>query len=1759
MATHRFIVEGNVEAEPRAASPLLATGAASGAQTVLFAAELGVPGRAIAARELATPALAADDLVEIALDGGGHLWMSVAEFAVSERIDLDTPRARGPRRVGARLRGGDATRGPGDAWIRALRFFRIDLPAGLARAGQRRIVAAIEGSLGSAPGLYRLDDDADVPVFVPLAARARFDNAPYLLFIHGTNSSTAGSFGDLWREDGGAAIRALRARYGRGHLLALQHRSLGESPIDNALAIAKAVPDGVRLDLFTHSRGGLVGELLARATVAADELPFDERETTAFRAMGSAVEAKSLRELGALLARRRYGIERFVRVACPARGTTLASGKLERWCNVLLNLVDTSVVAGAATAATPLFLLLKATIRRLVSIDDLPGLAAMSPSSPLVRLLNGGTREVGADLCVIGGDTEGGGWARRVGLLLVDAFFGRDNDLVVDTASMCGGTARRAPAYAHLQRAADIHHLCYFRHATTRERILRTLCEQDPLRRHAGFEVIRVQPGPLRAPVPLRAITRSGSATPPIVYVLPGIMGTHLRVKDERVWLDYGQLVFGGFGKLKVGARQVVPDGLDGDTYADLVDFLSRSHEVVPFGYDWRLPVEDAAARLNTDLLAKLATIDRARQPIRLVAHSMGGLVVRAMMLRADSAWPAICAHADARLLMLGTPNAGSHAITQMLFGEEKLVRMLAAFDLGHGLDELIGQIAEFPGPLDMLPVSTTRSYFDAATWRDLATRTMPTAWPLPSAAALARARGWRDRLDAQALDPHRVFYVAGQADDTPVEIALEAHRRGERLRFLTTAAGDGCVPWDGGIPAGIRAWYTDAQHGDLAAHRRAHAGYLDLLERGETSATSLRTQRPSTTRAGTKADRGAARTLPIMTEVASLPTRDALAHAAAGRSTPHLDTTAARAPLPVRVGWGDLRNARHAVMVGHYEGDSLISAEATIDRALDGRLGRQHRLGTYPGAIGSTLAVLDARSRPRGAIVIGLGMIGKLTPGDLGAAVTRGVVEWITAREDARLRDADAPAADGLSLLLIGSGEGGVDADTSVYSILRGVHEGIERGRRAGIATTLAEIEFVELFQDRAHRLWHALDRVLAHGELQGRFALAGPLDAIGDGRTRLWEAAPTGWWRRLQVGLRESGAVPELAFTSLTDSARSETWLLPYQAEVIDTLVAQSIARTARDEAREKALFELILPNAIKQRAPQRESLVLLLDRSTANLPWELLSDPLGGDTDGDRPLAVRAGLVRQFATPTFRVQPSVVVENTALVIGDPLAPAEFAELKGAQREADAVAGVLGENGRFRVEHLQRPRGDAVVQALLPRAWRVLHIAGHGMLADSGLDRDSGIVLDAFNLSWTSLEQMRAVPELVFINCCHLGRVAGDDRDPALALRNRFAAGVGEVFIRNGARAVIAAGWAVEDLGAETFARVFYAQMLAGERFGNAVRAAREATFAAEPASTTWGAYQCYGDPDYRLVTGTDAAATSTTSRYASIEELVTDAIDTLALRTPADEAAREQLRAHIEDLLARHAGFATDDDARVQLALARAWARGGFVDRALLAYDRARALDSARLGLADCERHARLLLAAATATGADARGRREARARLDRVVAALQALLALAPTRDRHALLGDAWMHFARWRRGEARRRALRSAQGSFDAAAAIAGSGHAAGDRARARLLATMIVASGLRHATTRPARRATSSRSAPTRDPIHPFDLLAEAVARGRVDATRAKDFGTAIAEADAATRAAVMTALDILDASEAKAVRTLSAALRAALIDRSPE
>ena len=173
----------------------------------------------------------------------------------------------------------------------------------------------------------------------------------------------------------------------------------------------------------------------------------------------------------------------------------------------------------------------------------------------------------------------------------------------------------------------------------------------------------------------------------------------------------------------------------------------------------------------------------------------------------------------------------------------------------------------------------------------------------------------------------------------------------------------------------------------------------LDLLQRGTTS--RLTHDEP--------VSREAAREFVVEPEIEeSLPDERTLAAAALGAAPSRPRKRARRAPLlDVRVIHGHLRFTDYPVLVGHYKGDTIVSAESDLDEDLDGRLRGRHRLGLYPGDIGThEVALKPRRDVPdafSGAIVVGLGPVGELGVGKLVETVTQGVLAY--AVQDRRAR----------------------------------------------------------------------------------------------------------------------------------------------------------------------------------------------------------------------------------------------------------------------------------------------------------------------------------------------------------------------------------------------------------------------------------------------------------------------------------------------------------------------------------------------------------------------------------------------------------------------------------------------------------------------------------------------------------------------------------------------------------------------------------
>jgi hypothetical protein len=213
----------------------------------------------------------------------------------------------------------------------------------------------------------------------------------------------------------------------------------------------------------------------------------------------------------------------------------------------------------------------------------------------------------------------------------------------------------------------------------------------------------------------------------------------------------------------------------------------------------------------------------------------------------------------------------------------------------------------------------------------------------------------------------------------------------------------------------------------------------------------------------------------------------------------------------------------------------------------------------------------------------------------------------------------------------------------------------------------------------------------------------------------------------------------------------------------------------------------------------------------------------------------------------------------------IGDPRAePTGMPHLPGAAAEADAIANLLRDTHDITVLIGDAAEPTQIARLLFTEAWDFIHFSGHGVSEEiAGPDgtkrKVTGFVLGGgVVLTPSALGKMPVSPEIFFVNCAFLGAgpISQDGR-PGIA------ANVAVELVKLGTRCVIAAGWAVDHEAAVAFAERFYRGLLWGETFGVATLRARREAYALSPRNNTWAAYQCYGDPDYRLSLGTRAAA--------------------------------------------------------------------------------------------------------------------------------------------------------------------------------------------------------------------------------------------------------------------------------------------------------
>ena len=638
-----------------------------------------------------------DTIVEISLGGGSRFWVRYDQLAE----DLPAASTRGPAGEPDTIDlplsfGGSVTRGgPAEPDIEAIRTFDIDIAGLLGDAGGTlagpELARRFDDWRMATTGLGRwLVTSENAVVTAPVQADELGGKEPILLLLHGTASSAEGSFGNLkrpastpderWRDEAWAKLtRAYDER-----IVAYEHKTLSVSPIANAIELMQALPDNALLHVVSHSRGGMIGELLCRGQRLDGQAPFAgelealkrwiDRKGDAY-----ALELTKLEELERLLTDKKVRVERFVRVACPAAGTTLAGERLDRWLSVTTSLLDLTGLGGSFTyRAIKGFLL--AAVKTRTDPRAVPGLEAMLPGSLLTAVLNRPGVEVASDLSVISGDIEGDSWLGRLALKVGDWFYGGDHDLVVDTVAMYGGLARKDGARFFFDKGGEVSHFNYFTNRKTIDPLLAGLRGDD--REQAGFLK-------LERPVEIdqRVYGRREGAKRPVVFVVPGLMGSHLAVADDRIWIDLADIAWGRLGELAIDQPGVRAESPVARAYGGLIEYLSEIHEVVPHPYDWRRSMRDEALVLADRIAERLTP---TAEPVRIVGHSAGGLLALAAFALRPQLWREFTAKPGCRLLLLGTPWHGSLAAARALLGEERLVACLALLDIQRDEEELL-------------------------------------------------------------------------------------------------------------------------------------------------------------------------------------------------------------------------------------------------------------------------------------------------------------------------------------------------------------------------------------------------------------------------------------------------------------------------------------------------------------------------------------------------------------------------------------------------------------------------------------------------------------------------------------------------------------------------------------------------------------------------------------------------------------------------------------------------------------------------------------------------------------------------------------------------------------------------------------------------------------------------------------------------------------------------------------------------------------
>jgi hypothetical protein len=1399
------------------------------------------------------------DIVELELEDG-NIWIGPAiDFIQLSQSDYNIIANRGGEEgysISSKIKIENNSRGAID-WIKVnlFSFFRKQAQEWLAGEVVQRVAAKFDKKNIAKPGIYTVDNRLQLSY---LKEKSIQTSDSILLFIHGTASSFDGSFGKIDDGDSKELYNYCFQNF-PSRVFAYEHHTLSQNPIQNAIDLISQLPRNAKVQLITHSRGGLIGEVLSlyhseNATKGFDDYHFEILKDN------EAMQGQA-KELNNLMADRSITIEKFVRVACPSEGTSLCTERLDRFVNILLN--GTKLIAPGASA---LIDILKEIVQSILACKDesdiLPGIEVMNPESPFVKVLNYSQHVINAPLHIVAGNAAITPSWRALITLVSKAIFYDANDWIVDTDYMNGGVVRNKPVLIYNYRSGEINHFRYFLNQDTSNAIVRSL--QSSLNQvPEGFEVLDMKAGEgTRGWITGRYKGEVNKGNRSKVIIIPGILGSNLHIQNEdgsteEVYLNLGQISLGGMKKLAIGKHNVVPESVVGSAYKQFGKYLFEDYDVDVFPFDWRIEISKEAKRL-ADVLTKALKDLPANASLKIVAHSMGGLVVRHLIMNHNAVWAQVKQREGFRVLFLGTPFYGSYAIPGVLIGQDDRLKELALLDTTNNRSDLLEDFANYPGILSLLPIDPENSgrFKLKSTWAEIQKVSTRFKVTIPNLDAIATYFSEVDTFDSKfsfEFDNPNIHYIAGTDKRTPNKMIVHqwGNRRGG-VEFEDTPEGDGRVTWRLGIPRNFkeqdRVYYVPVTHGKLADDKGIFPGLKEILDTNTTSQLSKSPVEPRKGLFDRILGRGSVKAR-TSEDLANLLLE-------CGDRYDYQKEQSSLGPITVKLKCGDLTYAKHPILLGHIDDNSIWGAEAVVDKLLDGALTMRIKLGVYPSAAGeSTLVEQHGKVR---AIIASFGSDNVISENVVQRSLESALLKYCIYRREQQPSNSEFLNLS-ISSILVGSGYVGLSIYKAVDILIAAIDNVNQKLEINSIKARIAELELHEIFEDKAVEAYRTIRKLTSERPGYISFYQTDLLYSEGY-RTRIVKENVNEWWLRIGARIADNRPISNenllLLYTSSEGMARVRSEYSEINLGSLTPILEEMSQNNKWSDELGLAIYRLLVPYSFREEFSKQNNILLTLDAYTASFPWELILDRV----KDSKPVSVKNRFIRKFETDTYRARVNHCIAMRAFVVGDPELDKwdQFKQLPGAEREARIVADCLTTGG-FQTTSLIRKSARDILVKLHSGNYRIIHIAAHGLYDEQDGSR-TGIVIGKNKFIRVSdIKKLDEVPELVFINCCYSGTINTDD-DIQNLQRYKLSANIGLELIRIGVKAVVVTGWAVDDAAAYDFAKDFYAKMLEGETFAGALLKARKNCYEKYSHTNTWGTYQAYGDENYQLIERSD-----------------------------------------------------------------------------------------------------------------------------------------------------------------------------------------------------------------------------------------------------------------------------------------------------------